>query len=60
MSPSSSCFSFETSLTASPFRTVELFQCGSSSVEDTTYLGRLLNLSADSPRRDDHRAARNS
>ena len=60
MSPSSSCFSFETSFTTSPFRTVELFQSGSSRVEDTTYLGRLFNLSANSPLRDGHRAAKNS
>ena len=43
--------------TTSPFRTVELFQRGSSRVEDTTYLGRLLSLSAHSPLRDDHRDA---
>src|SRR5712691_12976191 len=49
MSASSSCFSFETSVTTSPFRTVELFQSGSTRVEDTTYLGRLFNLSASSP-----------
>src|SRR6266700_634413 len=51
MSPSSSCFSFETWSTTSPFRTVELFHLGSSRVEDTTYLGRLFNLSAHSPLR---------
>src|SRR6266542_1507456 len=41
ISPLSSCFSFETASTASPLSTVELFQSGSSRVEDTTYLGRL-------------------
>src|ERR1022692_4072617 len=60
MSPSSSCFSFETSATTSPPRTVELFQRGCSRVEETTYLGRLFNRSAHSPVRDDHRAANHS
>jgi len=55
MSPFSSCFSFETSLTTSPLRTVELFHFGSWRVEDTTYLPRLFNLSAHSPVRDAHR-----
>ena len=36
----------ETSFTTSPFSTVELFQSGSSTVEDTTYLGRPFILSA--------------
>src|SRR5918994_4203115 len=60
MSPSSSCFSCETSFTTSPFRTVELLQRGCSRVEDTTYLGRLFNLSAHSPLRDCHRSANHS
>src|SRR6266852_9009665 len=65
MSPASSCFSFETSVTTSPLstaplRTVELFHLGSSRVEDTTYLGRLFSLSAHSPLRDSHRAANHS
>src|SRR6266566_8734282 len=60
MSPSSSCFSFETSFTTLPFKTVELLHLGSSRVEDTTYLGRLFNLSAHSPLRDTHRAANHS
>src|SRR5713226_8282952 len=60
MSPSSSCFSFETSSTTSPFRTVALLHLGPSRVEDTTYLGRLFNLSAHSPLRDSHRAANHS
>src|ERR1019366_2711021 len=58
MFPSSSCFSFETSSTTSPLSTVELFHLGSSRVEDTTYLGRLLSLSAHAPLRDAHRALR--
>src|SRR5258708_32629369 len=60
MSPFSSCFSFETSLTTSPLRTIELFHFGSWRVEDTTYLGRLFNLSAHSPVRDAHRVANHS
>src|SRR5713226_6305255 len=60
MSPSSSCFSFETSSTTSPFRTVALLHLGPSRVEDTTYLGRLFNLSAHSPLRDSHRTANHS
>src|SRR5450755_1125409 len=60
MSPSSSCFSFETWSTTLPFSTVELLHLGSSRVEDTTYLGRLFSLSANSPLRDSHRAANHS
>src|SRR5882672_3884094 len=60
MSPSSSCFSFVTSSTTSPFRTVELVHLGSPSVEDTTYLGRPFSLSAHSPLRDDQRVANHS
>src|SRR5690349_3397703 len=60
MSPSSSCFSFETASATSPVRTVALVQLGSSRVEDTTYLGRLFSLSAQSPLRDSHRAANHS
>src|SRR5437763_8554421 len=60
MSPSSSCFSFETSFTTSPLSTVELLHLGSWRVEDTTYLGRLFNLSAHSPLRDSHRAPNHS
>src|ERR1700676_495598 len=57
MSPVSFCLSFVTSVTTSPLRTVELFHSGCSRGEDTTYLGRLFNLSAPSPARDDHRVA---
>jgi hypothetical protein len=39
ISPSNPCFSFETSCTTSPARTVDLFQSGSLRVEETTYLG---------------------
>src|SRR5260370_40707764 len=65
MSPASSCVSFETSVTTSPLstaplKTVELLHLGSSRVEDTTYLGRLFNLSAHSPLRDSHRTAKHS
>src|SRR6266446_4966423 len=60
MSPASSCFSFETSVTTSPLSTVELVQRGRSRVEDTTYFGRLFNLSAHSPGRDDHRVPNHS
>src|SRR6266436_8163429 len=60
MSPSSSCFSFETSSATSPVRTVALVHLGSSRVEDTTYLGRLFSLSAQAPLRDSHRAANHS
>ena len=58
--PVYSCFSFETTFSALPFSTVELFQSGCSRVDDTTYLGRLFNLSAKSPLRDGHRAASHS
>src|SRR5579875_2619254 len=55
ISPSVCCFSFETSLRTSPFRTVTLVHLGSSSILDTTYLGRLFNVSAHSPLADDQR-----
>src|SRR6266567_3516519 len=57
-SPFSSCFSLKTSSTALPVRTVELFQWASSSVDDTTYLGRLFNLTANWPLRDGRRPFR--
>jgi hypothetical protein len=60
MSPSSSCFSFEISPTTSPVRTVVLFHSGSSSVDDTTYLGMLFSLSASSPLRGRQRIPKNS
>src|SRR3954471_22065222 len=43
-----------------PSSTVELFQSGSFSVEETTYFGMLLNLSANSPSRDGHASAKPS
>src|SRR6185295_6058226 len=46
MSPSCRSLSFATSAATSPVRTVELFHSGSVRVEETTYLGMLLNLSA--------------
>ena len=60
ISPLSSRFSFEISFTTSPLRTVELFHVGAVSVEDTMYLGRLFNLSANAPLRDGHLAANHS
>ena len=57
MSPSCSSVSFEISATRSPDRTVELVHSGSRSVEDTTYFGIVLNLSANAPSRSGHAAA---
>src|SRR5918996_3409189 len=51
MIPSMSSLSFDAASTASPLRTVVLFHSGFSRVEETTYLGMLLNLSANSPSR---------
>src|SRR5438874_1481008 len=59
MSPCSSSLSFATSPgTSPPLITVELSQSGFSSVVETTYLGILLNLSANSPSRDGQAAAK--
>src|SRR5258708_24093979 len=60
MSPSSSRFNFDTSLTTSPLSTVPLPHLGLSRVEDTTYLGRLFSRSAHSSVRDSHRVANHS
>src|SRR6476620_6148291 len=60
MSPSCPCFSFETASATSPLSTVELFHSGSSSVEDTTYLGMVLNWSANSPSLDGQAAGKPS
>src|SRR5213080_625975 len=57
MSPSYWPFSFSTSDAMSPLRTVELFHSGSDSVDETTYFGMLLNLSANSPSLDGHASA---
>src|SRR3954454_8608051 len=51
---------FDTASTTSPERTVVLFHSGSRSVDDTTYFGMLLNLSAKSPVRDGHASAKPS
>ena len=40
--------------------TVELVHSGSESVDETTYLGMALNLSANSPSRDGHASAKPS
>src|SRR5262245_61554367 len=50
--PSISSLSFAASSAASPRRTVVLFHSGSSSVDETTYFGIVLNLSANSPSRE--------
>src|SRR5580692_4182770 len=60
ISPSISCFSFETSLTTSPLSKLELVHFGSLNVDETTYLGRLFNRSAHSPVRFSHRVANHS
>src|SRR5919204_6443506 len=57
MSPSCSCLSFATSSATSPFSTVELFHLGCRMVEETTYLGMVLNLSANSPSLDGQASA---
>src|SRR5215472_14920043 len=62
MSPSNRRFSSEISVTTSPLSTaplnpVALLQLGSPRVEDTTYLGMLLSLSAHRPSRDSHSPA---
>src|SRR5258708_18292406 len=60
MPPSSSRFSFATSVTTSPFRTTPLPHRGPLAVDDTTYLGRPFNRSAHAPSRDSHRSANHS
>src|SRR5215213_9253479 len=61
MSPPCCCLSLETSSATLSLITVELFHSrGSSSVEETTYLGMVLNLSANSPSLDGHAAAKPS
>src|SRR5688572_17812121 len=49
MSPVYCALSFSTSSITSPCSTVVLFHSGCSRVEDTTYLGIVLNLSANAP-----------
>src|SRR5580693_7722581 len=60
MSPSSSRFSRVTSSVTSPFSTVTLVHLGSRRVADTTYLGRLLSRSANSPGLAAHREPNHS
>src|SRR5438093_6529447 len=56
-SPSCSSRSLATSSATSPLSTVELVHWGSSRVEETTYLGIVLNLSANSPSLDGQASA---
>jgi hypothetical protein len=58
--PLCSRFSLATSSTTSPLRTVVLLHVGDWSVFETTYFGIELNLSANSPSRDGHAAAKPS
>src|SRR3954447_25414494 len=60
MSPSNSSFSFVTASPRSPSSTVELLHSGLLSVEETTYFGIWLNLSANSPSRDGQASAKPS
>src|SRR5215217_6995155 len=61
MSPPCCCLSLETSSATLSLITVELFHSrGSSSVVETTYLGMVLNLSANSPSLDGHASANTS
>src|ERR1700722_6495126 len=60
MSPSSFCLSFDTSVTASPLRTVELVHLGSTRVEDATYFGKPFNPYPPSPGRGDPRVPNQS
>jgi UDP-N-acetylglucosamine:LPS N-acetylglucosamine transferase len=60
MSPSVRAFSRRTADAASPSSTVVLVHSGSASVEETTYFGRPLILSAYSPSRDGHAATKPS
>src|SRR4051812_12769094 len=60
MSPSISSLSLDTASFRSPSRTVEFVHSGSDSVEETTYLGISLNLSANSPSREGQASAKPS
>ena len=60
MSPPSASLSLATSPATSSLITVELFQEGSPSVLETTYLGMVLNLSANSPSLEGQAAAKPS
>src|SRR3989440_6346019 len=59
-SPSWRAFTCSTSSARSPWSTVEFCHSGSPWVEETTYFGIWLNLSANSPSRDGHAAAKPS
>src|SRR4051794_3523489 len=60
-SPPASCLSLETASTRSAASTtVEFLHSGSVRVEEITYLGSELNLSANSPSRDGHASAKPS
>src|SRR3954469_15381187 len=60
MSPSCRRLTVAIASARSPSSTVEFCQSGSFSVEETTYFGMLLNLSANSPSRDGHASAKPS
>src|SRR3954452_1111672 len=60
MSSSTSSLILSISAATSPEITVVLFHSGSDSVVETTYFGRLLNLSANSPSREGQAAAKPS
>src|SRR5213596_3295665 len=60
MSPASSRLSCDTSSTRSPSSTVVFCHSGCSSVDETTYFGIVLNLSANSPSLDGHASAKPS
>src|SRR5215208_7972168 len=57
MSPSCEPLSFLTASARSPSSTVELLHSGSPRVDETTYLGIWLNLSANSPSREGQASA---
>src|SRR5215210_926791 len=60
MSPPGCSRSFVTVSARSPSSTVVFVHCGSRSVEDTTYFGMVLNLSANSPSRPGQESAKPS
>src|SRR5215218_3498714 len=57
MSPSVSSRSLTTAVSTSPSSTVELLHSGTSELDETTYFGIVLNLSANSPSRDGQASA---
>src|SRR3954453_550819 len=60
MSPSASSLSLRTASTTSPESTVVFVQDGFDNVDETTYFGIVLNLSANSPSRSGQAAAKPS